>query len=87
MRARRKKNSTARSLISLFIFIAGIALACYIGLWLLFIKPIMGCCSAFDAGTLSALIVGTTVIKCLLASAIAGIIIYVSSFVAGIISM
>lgn len=68
-----------RNAIAILIFIVGILLAIYVGGWVLFIKPIMVACAAFDAGTLTASLVGMTVIKCLIATTVAGFIIFVSS--------
>ena len=45
--------------------IVGIALSIYAGGWLLFIKPIITVCAAYDAGTLTESMIGWTIIKCL----------------------
>lgn len=42
-----------KNILAVIIFILGIVLAGYIGGWLMFIKPIITCCKAFDTGTLS----------------------------------
>ena len=73
------KNKKSKRIISIVLFIVGILLAIYIGGWLLFIKPIIACCIAFDAGTLTAFIVGVSVIKVLCASAVAGVIFWITS--------
>ena len=52
-----------------------IALTAYVGLWLMFIKPIFDCCEAIDMGTLSGGLVAITIIKCLFAG-VAGTVIY-----------
>lgn len=75
-----------RTVLAIFIFIAGVLLACYVGGWVLFIKPILAACAAFDAGTLTATVLGVTVIKCLLASAVASVIITVASAIAKILA-
>lgn len=74
-----------RIVLGILLFIVGIILALYVGGWLLFIKPIIACCMAFDAGTLTALMVGITVIKVICASAVAGIIVWLSGIVSTII--
>ena len=51
----------------------------YVGGWLMFVKPIMDCCKAFDAGTLTALMVGVSIIKCFFAGAVGGLIAYIGS--------
>lgn len=51
--------------------IVGIALSIYTGGWLLFIKPIIAVCTAYDAGTLTGSMIGWTIIKCLVFAPIA----------------
>lgn len=51
--------------------IVGIALGIYTGGWLLFIKPIIAVCAAYDAGTLTGSMIGWTIIKCLVFAPIA----------------
>lgn len=51
----------------------------YVGGWLMFIKPIMDCCKAFDAGALTALMVGVSIIKCFFAGAVGGLIAYIGT--------
>ena len=40
----------------------------------MFVKPIIACCAAFDAGTLTGLMVGTSILKCIFGSTVGGII-------------
>lgn len=75
-----------RNVLAVLIFIAGVLLACYVGVWVLFIKPILAACAAFDAGTLTATVLGVTVIKCLLASVVSSLIITVASVIAKILA-
>lgn len=84
MREKRWKNfwELVKALFAVMIFIGGIILALYFGLWVMFIKAILAACAAFDAGTLTATLVGWTVIKCLLASTVAALIIGVTSGIA-----
>ena len=56
--------------------IAGLLGGAYVGGWLLFVKPIIEVCKAYDAGTLTGLMVGIAVIKCLLAGAVGCAIFY-----------
>jgi hypothetical protein len=51
--------------------IVGIALSIYTGGWLLFIKPVIAVCAAYDAGTLTGSMIGWTIIKCLVFAPIA----------------
>lgn len=75
-----------KSILAVLVFILGVTLAGYTGGWLLFIKPIIDCCKALDAGTLTALMVGVTVVKCIFASMVAGIIMWVSTVVAALLN-
>ena len=75
-----------RTVLAILIFIAGVVLACYVGGWVLFIKPILAACAAFDSGTLTATLVAWTAIKCLSASAVAGVIITAASAIAKILA-
>lgn len=53
------------------VIIVGIALGIYTGGWLLFIKPIIAVCTAYDAETLTGSMIGWTIIKCLVFAPIA----------------
>lgn len=59
------------------LIVAGVVGGLYVGGWIMFIQPIIKACKAFDAGTLTGLIVGVTVLKCIFASAVGTIIGYV----------
>ena len=50
----RKRRSKARRVIANIVTIAGLVLASYVGGWVMFIKPIIAACVAFDEGTLTA---------------------------------
>lgn len=54
--------------------IAGIFGSLYVGGWCMFIQPIIEACKAFDAGTLTGLMVGATVIKCVFAGCVGSLI-------------
>ena len=49
----------------------------------MFIKPIIEACKAFDSGTLTGMIVGVTVLKCIFASFVGSIIAYVGCLIGG----
>ena len=51
--------------------IIGVILGIYVGGWLLFIKPIVVTCAAYDAGTLTGSMIGWTIIECLVFAPIA----------------
>lgn len=44
------------------------------GGWIMFIQPIIEACKCFDAGTLTGAVIGSTIVKCALASFITSII-------------
>lgn len=79
--------SSIRKILAFLIVILGFICAGYVGGWLMFIHPIIEACKAFDTGTLTGLMVGVTVLKCIFASTVAGIIIWISSVIAGILGM
>ena len=70
---------------SILFFVGGIIGGLYVGGWLMFAQSIIEACKAFDAGTLTALMVGMTVIKCVLAGIVGGLIAWVGSVIAQII--
>lgn len=63
-----------KKLLGLLFIIIGICGGLYVGGWLMFIQPIIDACKSFDAGTLTGTIVGWTVVKCIFASFVGGII-------------
>lgn len=79
------KKKKIRRVLAIIIFVIGIITAIYVGGYVMFVKAILTACAAFDAGTLTANIVGITVIKCLLASTVAGVIVYVSTVISAIV--
>lgn len=72
--------------ISILLMVVFGAAALYVGGWLMFIQPIMEACQHFDAGTLTGVMVGTTVLKCVFASTVGAIIFWVGCFLGEIIS-
>lgn len=75
-----------RTILAILVFAVGLILAVYFGLWVMFIKPIMAACAAFDAGTLTGVIIGKTILKCIFASAAASVILTVFAWIAKIIA-
>lgn len=71
-----------RTILGWIVFIGSAVYGVYVGAWLMFIKPILDACKAFDAGTLTGLLVGTTVLKCLFAGAVGFMIVYIGAAVA-----
>lgn len=70
-----------KKLFGVLFIIAGILGGLYVGGWLLFVQPIIDACKAFDSGTLTGTIVGWTVVKCIFASVIGGLITWIGSVI------
>lgn len=73
----KKFIGVLKKFIGALLMIAGVFGGLYVGGWLMFIKPIIEACKAFDTGTLTGMIIGITVLKCIFASTVGGIIAYV----------
>jgi len=76
-----------KKLLGVLLIIAGIGGGLYVGGWLMFVQPIISACNALDAGVLTATIVGWTIMKCVLASIVGGIIAWVGCTVGGVLTM
>ena len=59
-----------RNFIGLLVVLMSWVLGAYVGIWQLFIHPIITACQAFDAGTLTGTLIGVTVIKCIFSGSI-----------------
>lgn len=75
-----------KNVIAVLVAIVGIVLGLYTGGWLLFIQPVIQACKAFDAGTLTATIIGITIVKCICAGAVGSIIAYIGILIAGCVA-
>lgn len=73
-------------IISLIILIGSILCGLYVGGWIMFIQPVIEVCKHFDAGTLTGAIVGSTIVKCALASFVTSIIVSAGIFIVQIIN-
>lgn len=73
-----------RKLIGILLITVGILGGLYVGGWLMFIYPILEACSAFDNGTLTAMLIGVTVFKVIFAG-VTGIAIAWLGFLLGAI--
>lgn len=63
-----------RKVLAWLILLAGIVGGLYVGGYLMFIKAILIACHAFDIGSLTAVLVGKTIIKCVFASVVGRLI-------------
>ena len=61
------------------IYTISIIIGFYVSIWVMLVEPIIYACQCFDAGTLTATIIGITIIKILL-SGFAGILIMLIGF-------
>lgn len=75
-------KQTTKDFLAYSIVIIGIILGLYVGGWIMFIKPIMSCCYAFDAGVLTVADVGVAAIKCVFASFVGYIIFLIATITA-----
>ena len=75
-----------RDIIGIIIGVLSVIGGIYVGGWLMFVQPIIGACQHFDAGTLTGVIVGITIIKCVFASVVGTLIAYIGVFIGGLIA-
>lgn len=68
-----------RDWLSAIVYAISIIIGFYVSIWVMLVEPIIYACQCFDAGTLTATIVGITIIKILL-SGFAGILIMLIGF-------
>lgn len=66
-----------KNIIGYLLMVFGTLCGLYVSIWTMFISPIIECCKAFDAGTLTGLIIGSTILKCVFSGTIGYVIIYV----------
>lgn len=83
MKRKNKLKMKPRTIIGFIIIVASFILAGYVGIWEMFIGPIIDACKHFDAGTLTGLIVGKTVLKCVFASTVSSLIVWLG-YITGI---
>jgi hypothetical protein len=76
-----KATETVKIVIGGIIIVGSIIAAAYVGIWEMFIGPIIEACKAFDAGTLTGLMVGKTVLKCFFASTVSGLILWIGPMI------
>lgn len=81
MKRKRHIKFKVRTVLGVLIIVVGFAIAGYMGIWEMFIGPIIDACKHFDAGTLTGLMVGKTIIKCIFASTVSSLIAWLSYFV------
>ena len=71
--------NNVRDFLGAVVYAISIIIGFYVSIWVMLVEPIIYACQCFDAGTLTATIVGITIIKILL-SGFAGILIMFIGF-------
>lgn len=71
----------ARGIIGLLLIILGAVVGLYVGAWCMVIQPIMYACACFDAGALTGVIIGMTVLKCVFAPVVGWLIFYIFTLI------
>lgn len=74
-----------RDWLGAIVYAISIIIGFYVSIWVMLVEPIIYACQCFDAGTLTATIVGITIIKILL-SGFAGILIMFIGFAIAFLS-
>lgn len=75
-----------RDLLGTIVYAISIIIGFYVGIWVMLVEPIIYACQCFDAGTLTATIIGITIIKILLSGFAATLIMLVGFAIAFFIS-
>lgn len=83
---KNNEKNTARLILGVVIMIMGIVAGFYVGLYLMMVKPIMAACAAFDAGNLTGIIVGITVLKFIFGGTVCRLICSTCKFVGELIA-
>ena len=83
---KRNRMTLIQAIASWTCLILCVASCFYVGGWLMFIRPIIEACRHFDAGTLTGVIIGVTILKCIFASTVGIIIFYVGAAISKAIS-
>lgn len=76
------KREDFKIYIAVAVLISGIIASLYVGAWLMFIKPIIAACAAYDAGTLTGYIIGNTILKCVFSGVAGGIVFSIAYIIA-----
>lgn len=61
-----------------FIVTVGVIIGAYVAGWLMIIKPILLCCTAYDSGLLTGYMIGITILKFIFSFSVFLLIIYLS---------
>lgn len=75
-----------RDFLGAIVYAISIIIGFYVGIWVMLIEPIIYACQCLDAGTLTATIIGITIIKILLSGFAATLVMLVGFAIAYFIS-
>lgn len=75
-----------RDWLSIAVYGISIIIGCYVSIWVMLVEPIIYACQCFDAGTLTATIIGITIIKILLSGFVGILIMFIGFAIAFFIS-
>lgn len=64
------------------VVVLSVVLGLYVGGYLMFIKPIVACLVAFDTGVLTGSMIGWTIVKCIFAGTVGGVIFIIGHYIA-----
>lgn len=66
-----------KKIIGIILMLLGIASGAYVGIWVMFVRPILDAAYAFDTGMLTGTIICITILKCIFASVVGTAISYI----------
>lgn len=75
-----------RDWLGIAVYAISIIIGFYVSIWVMLVEPIIYACQCFDAGTLTATIIGITIIKILLSSFVGILIMFIGFAIAFFIS-
>ena len=75
-----------RDWLGIAVYAISIIIGFYVSIWVMLVEPIIYACQCFDAGTLTATIVGITIIKILLSGFVGILIMFIGFTIAFFIS-
>lgn len=75
-----------RDWLGIAVYAISIIIGFYVGIWVMLVEPVIYACQCFDAGTLTATIIGITIIKILLSGFVGTLIMFIGFAIAFFIS-
>ena len=75
-----------RNWLGIAVYAISIIIGFYVSIWVMLVEPIIYACQCFDAGTLTATIIGITIIKILLSGFVGTLIMFIGFAIAFFIS-